>query len=172
MRFGIEFVPEIPIPKLVKLVKLSEEVGFQYVWITDHYNNRNVYITLASIAYQTNKIKLGPGVTNPVLISPAWTASAMLTLNEISGGRAVLGLGPGDKATFSKLGFGFKSPLTRMRESILAIRSLMVGKAADFEGKVLSFSKAKLNFKTQLHSCGGLVKKKEYKAVGATWEKD
>ncbi|MFX1512447.1 MAG: 5,10-methylenetetrahydromethanopterin reductase [Promethearchaeota archaeon] len=165
MKFGIEFVPEIPIPKIVSLVKLAEVSGFQYVWITDHYNNRNVYITLASIATQTDQIYLGPGVTNPVLISPAWTASALLTLNEVSNGRAVLGIGPGDKATFGKLGFGFKKPLTRMRESIQAIRSLMNGKAANFEGKVLSFSKAKLNFKTQIHSCGTLLNKKEYKAA-------
>ncbi len=47
MKFGIEFVPNEPISKIVKLVKLAEDVGFEYTWITDHYNNKNVYETLA-----------------------------------------------------------------------------------------------------------------------------
>ncbi|WP_367146888.1 LLM class flavin-dependent oxidoreductase, partial [Methanobacterium sp.] len=50
MKFGIEFVPNEPIDKIVKLVKLAEDVGFEYAWITDHYNNKNVYETLALIA--------------------------------------------------------------------------------------------------------------------------
>ncbi|MFX0094235.1 MAG: LLM class flavin-dependent oxidoreductase, partial [Candidatus Hodarchaeota archaeon] len=170
LKFGIEFVPEIPIPKIVKLVKLAEQVGFHYAWITDHYNNRNVYITLAGLAAQTEKIMLGPGVTNPFLISPAWTASAMLTLNEISGGRAVLGIGPGDKATFNNLGIQFEKPLARMRESMQVIRSLTAGKAAKLEGKVLRFGNAKLNFQTRFHNCGAPVKKKQYKAVAKKGE--
>ena len=50
MKFGIEFVPQIPLDELVRLVKLAEDVGFEYAWITDHYNNKNVYETLALIA--------------------------------------------------------------------------------------------------------------------------
>ncbi len=165
LKFGIEFVPEIPISKLVSLVKLAEQTGFHYTWITDHYNNRNVYITLGNIAAETKKIMLGPGVTNPILVSPAWTAAAMLTLNEISGGRAILGLGPGDKATFKKLGLEFKKPLTQVREAVQAIRLLTAGKTADLQGKFLNFDKAKLNFQTRFHECGASIKKKQYKAV-------
>ena len=54
MKFGIEFVPNEPIEKIVKLVKLAEDVGFEYAWITDHYNNKNVYETLALIADGTD----------------------------------------------------------------------------------------------------------------------
>ena len=53
MKFGIEFVPQIPLDELVRLVKLAEDVGFEYAWITDHYNNKNVYETLALIAANT-----------------------------------------------------------------------------------------------------------------------
>ena len=50
MKFGIEFVPNEDLNKIVERVKLAEEVGFEYAWITDHYNNKNVYETLALIA--------------------------------------------------------------------------------------------------------------------------
>jgi len=77
MKFGIEFVPDTKISKLVSLTQLSEESGFEYVWITDHYNNRNVYSVLTAIAMNTKTIKMGTGVTNAVLVSPAWTAAEL-----------------------------------------------------------------------------------------------
>ena len=100
MKFGIEFVPDKPLDEIVKLVKLAEDVGFEYAWITDHYNNKNVYETLALLAANTETIKMGPGVTNPYVRSPAIAASAIATIDEISEGRATFGIGPGDKATF------------------------------------------------------------------------
>ncbi|MHA1379154.1 MAG: 5,10-methylenetetrahydromethanopterin reductase [Candidatus Helarchaeota archaeon] len=164
-KFGIEFVPDSPVKKVVKLAKLSEDNGFDNVWITDHYNNRNVYSVLTSIAYETKTIILGTGVTNPVLVSPAWTAAAILTINEISNGRAVLGIGAGDKATFAKLGLSFEKPLTRMKEALQAIKTLTTFKKADFEGTVLTYKGAKLGFRTFKHSCGRMLKNKEIKAA-------
>ena len=127
MKFGIEFVPNEPITKLSYYVKLAEDNGFEYCWITDHYNNRNVYMALTSIAAATNKIKLGPGVTNPYVRSPAITASAMVTLDELSGGRAVLGIGPGDKATFDALGIEWTKPVSTIKKAIANMRALMKG---------------------------------------------
>ena len=131
MKFGIEFVPNEPIEKIVKLVKLAEDVGFEYTWITDHYNNKNVYETLALIAAGTETIKLGPGVTNPYVRSPAITASAVATLDEISNGRATLGMGPGDKATFDALGIEWTKPVSTIKESLAMIEILLsLGKLA------------------------------------------
>ena len=84
MKFGIEFVPDKPLDEIVKLVKLAEDVGFEYAWITDHYNNKNVYETLALLAANTETIKIGPGVTNPYVRSPAIAASAIATIYEFS----------------------------------------------------------------------------------------
>ena len=119
MKFGIEFVPNEPLDKIVKLVKLAEDVGFEYTWITDHYNNKNVYETLALIADGTETIKLGPGVTNPYVRSPAITASAVASLDEISNGRATLGIGPGDKATFDALGIAWTKPVSTIKDAIV-----------------------------------------------------
>ncbi|MDR0913412.1 MAG: 5,10-methylenetetrahydromethanopterin reductase [Methanobrevibacter sp.] len=127
MKFGIEFVPNKPLKEIVELVKLAESVGFEYAWITDHYNNKNVYEALALIADGTETIKLGPGVTNPYVRSPAITAAAIATLDEISEGRATLGIGPGDKATFDALGIEWTKPVSTIRDSVADFRTLLAG---------------------------------------------
>jgi len=131
MKFGIEFVPNEPISKIVKLVKLAEDVGFEYAWITDHYNNKNVYETLALIADGTETIKMGPGVTNPYVRSPAITASAVATLDELSNGRATLGIGPGDKATFDALGIEWTKPVSTIKDAIAIMTTLMAGEKTE-----------------------------------------
>mgnify|MGYP006355652269 FL=1 len=127
MKFGIEFVPQIPLDELVRLVKLAEDVGFEYAWITDHYNNKNVYETLALIAANTETIKMGPGVTNPYVRSPAISASAIATIDEISNGRATFGIGPGDKATFDALGIAWEKPVSTIKAAIADITTLLDG---------------------------------------------
>ena len=127
MKFGIEFVPQIPLSELVDLVKLAEDVGFEYAWITDHYNNKNVYETLALLADATETIKMGPGVTNPYVRSPAISASAIATIDEISGGRATFGIGPGDKATFDALGIEWTKPVSTIKAAIADINTLLSG---------------------------------------------
>ena len=127
MKFGIEFVPQIPLKELVRLVKIAEDVGFEYAWITDHYNNKNVYETLALIAAETETIKMGPGVTNPYVRSPAISASAIATIDEISEGRATFGIGPGDKATFDALGIEWTKPVSTIKAAIADINTLLAG---------------------------------------------
>ena len=127
MKFGIEFVPQIPLDELVRLVKLAEDVGFEYAWITDHYNNKNVYENLALIAANTETIKMGPGVTNPYVRSPAISASAIATIDEISNGRATFGIGPGDKATFDALGIAWEKPVSTIKAAIADINTLLDG---------------------------------------------
>ena len=74
MTFGIEFVPNDPVLKIAHYAKLAEQQGFDNVWITDHYNNRNTYVTLALAAVQTQKIRIDVGLK---WISPL---AAILTL--------------------------------------------------------------------------------------------
>ena len=141
MKFGIEFVPQIPLNELVDLVKLAEDVGFEYAWITDHYNNKNVYETLALIASATETIKMGPGVTNPYVRSPAISASAIATIDEISEGRATFGIGPGDKATFDALGIEWTKPVSTIKAAIADINTLLAGEKTE-GGAALGGAKA------------------------------
>jgi 5,10-methylenetetrahydromethanopterin reductase len=142
--FGIEFVPADPALKIGYLAKLAEDVGFKTIWITDHYNNRDVYTTLAVLSLLTSKAKLGTGVTNPYTRNEAITASSIASINELSGGRAILGLGPGDKATFESMGIDWDKPLTRVKEAVSAIKSLLAQEKIDQAG----IKRAQLAFST------------------------
>jgi len=126
--FGIEFVPNEPALKVGYMAKLAEEAGFDTIWITDHYNNRDVYSTLAILSLATSRAKLGTGVTNPYTRNVAVTASSIASINEISGGRAILGIGPGDKATFDAMGIAVEKPLAAVKESVSALRELLANK--------------------------------------------
>ena len=136
MKFGIEFVPDKPLDEIVKLVKLAEDVGFEYAWITDHYNHKNVYETLALLAANTETIKMGPGVTNPYVRSPAIAASAIATIDEISEGRATFGIGPGDKATFDALGIEWTKPVSTIKSAIADINTLLAGEKTEGGAKL------------------------------------
>jgi len=149
VRFGIEFVPYEPIEKVVELARKAEEAGFEYCWVTDHYNNRNVYSFLTAIAQNTEKMMIGPGVTNPYLIHPAVTASAIASIDEISKGRAILGISAGDKTILDSLGVKLEKPLATMSESIQIIRRLLAGEKVNFDGKIFRLSGVKLNFKSK-----------------------
>ncbi len=144
--YGIEFVPSDPVLKLAYYTKLAEQNGFDNVWVTDHYNNRDVYTTLAMLAANTNSIKVGTGVTNPYTRNVAVTASSIAAVNEISGGRAILGLGPGDKATFDAMGIEWVKPLTTTRETVQALRALFSGKKVEQKGEQVSLAGASMAF--------------------------
>lgn len=145
--FGIEFVPDESVLKIGYMAKLAEDAGFKNIWITDHYNNRDVWSTLAVLSMMTNRIKLGTGVTNPYTRNVAITASSIASINELSGGRAILGIGPGDKATFDKMGIEWDKPLTRVKEAVLAIRALLAREQvnqAGFKGAQMAFGAGKI----------------------------
>ena len=147
VRFGIEFVPREAYWKTIYYAIQAEKRGFNYLWITDHFNNRNVYVTLMATAIYTDKITFGPGVTNPYLVNPVVTAQAIASLNEAAPGRVVLGVGAGDKTTLDCTGVEMRKPLTAVRECIEIIRRMTSGESVVFEGEVFRIAGAKFFFK-------------------------
>ena len=147
LKFGIEFVPKEPYWKLAAYAIQAEKVGFDNLWITDHFGNRNVYVTLAAAALYTDKITFGTGVTNPWMVNPVITAQAIATLNELAPGRVVLGMGAGDKTTLEAVGLEMGKPLAAVKESIEIFRKLTNGEKVAFQGEVFKAAGAKFNFK-------------------------
>jgi len=147
VEFGIEFVPREPYWKITFYAIQAEKIGFDYLWITDHFNNRNVYVSLALVSAYTERIKFGPGVTNPYLVHPVVTAQAVATLNEVSPGRVVCGLGVGDKTTLQMVNVEQTKPLATIRESVRVIREIASGRSLEMQGEIFKVSGAKLNFK-------------------------
>ncbi len=149
LRFGVELVPDVPPSEFCRYVRLAEELGFDTVWVTDHYYNRNVYVMLTYAALSTRRVKLGVGVTNPYVVHPAWTASAIATLAEISNYRVLLGIGAGDKLALKSIGIRREMAKTRVREAVEIIRALLEGGAVSYNGKVFTIVNAKLNYKVR-----------------------
>ena len=74
---------------------------------------------------------MGPGVTNPYVRSPAISASAIATIDELSDGRATFGIGPGDKATFDALGIPWEKPVSTIKAAIADINALLAGEKTE-----------------------------------------
>ena len=147
VKFGIEFVPRDPYWKIIYYAIQAERGGFSNLWITDHFNNRNVYVTLTTAAIYTNKITFGPGVTNPYMVNPVITAQAVATLNEMAPGRVVLGMGAGDKTTLESVGVEMQKPLTAIQEAVSIFRKITSGESVAYQGEVFKTAGAKFLFK-------------------------
>lgn len=145
--FGIEFVPRDLYWKTTFYAIQAEKSGFNTLWVTDHFNNRNVYVSLAIVSAYTDKIRFGPGVTNPYLAHPIVTAQAVSTLNEIAPGRVVCGIGVGDRTTLEMVNMKPSKPLETIRESVRIIREITSGDNLEMKGEIFTVSGAKLNFK-------------------------
>ena len=133
MKCGLAIWLDRPLGELVELAVAAEEAGFADVWLPDHYFLRDVYVAQALIAARTTTVRLATGVAAIQLRHPALIASAAATIAECSGGRAVIGIGPGGHEFPSQFGMRPKSPLTMLREAVAIIRLLGSG-SADFRG--------------------------------------
>jgi probable F420-dependent oxidoreductase len=99
MQFGVTVLPDPPWQRLVELMQLAERNGFDYGWTYDsHVLWQEPYPLLTLAAMNTERIHLGLNVTNPGTREPTVTASAFATLQDVSGGRMIMGVGRGDSA--------------------------------------------------------------------------
>ena len=126
MKFGITIKPDHRYERSVDLAKRAEGNGFEYAWMFDsHVLWRDPYPLLTLIGAATERLRLGTCVTNPATRDITVTASALATLNEITGGRMDLGIGRGDSAR-RVMG---KKPTTvaYMEECCRIVRALTAG---------------------------------------------
>lgn len=137
---------EYPTAKLVALGRLSEQLGYSALWYTDLRFAHDCFIGLAAVAAATERIRLGPGVVDPYSRHPSAIASSIATLDEMSGGRAILGLGIGGNG-LKELGIERRLPVAAMREAVTMIRGLLAGGEYAAEGKVVSLGKARLSIR-------------------------
>ncbi|MFC7073594.1 5,10-methylenetetrahydromethanopterin reductase [Halovenus rubra] len=131
---GIELTPEKPVPQLVEHATHAADSGFEAVFCSHHYNNRDEFTALAAIAQATADIRLGPGITNPYEAHPVTLASRMATLDELADGRGVFGIGAGDPSTLGNLGFDHDDALRRVLETMQVSRRLWDGERIDQDG--------------------------------------
>ena len=121
-----------------------EDLGYSDIWVPDERLLRNVYVSLATIANATERVGLGPAVTNPYTRHPAHTAAAIATIDELSGGRATLALGAG--GGLDAYGIDRKNPVGTLREAIKVIGGLLDGEKLNFDGDIFAIRRAQIDF--------------------------
>jgi 5,10-methylenetetrahydromethanopterin reductase len=134
--FHIGILPNRPLKDFVDWIALADDLGYGGVWVADSQSVfRDAFMALTLFAERTRHMKLATGVTNVNTRHPAVLAHSFATLDELSGGRAVLGIGIGDSAIYN---IGQKP--ARLEEVIGVLRKLMAGETARFDGTDIKVS--------------------------------
>jgi probable F420-dependent oxidoreductase len=112
-----------PMRTMIETVRAAEAAGFEAVWTQD-FKDKNAFVRLAAVACNTERIGLGTAIAYAFARSPLLDVTAALDLDELSGGRMILGLGSGTKRmNESWYGMPFAQPAPRMREAVRLIRA-------------------------------------------------
>ncbi|HEV8572728.1 MAG TPA: LLM class flavin-dependent oxidoreductase [Actinomycetota bacterium] len=149
LRIGVQ-VPEVerrvPWPEYLAMARAAEEVGFDSLSLGDHYLYRGggrpergpweAWTLLAALAAATERVQLAPLVACTAFHRPAVLAKMAATVDEVSGGRLVLGLGAGwNEAEFRAFGIPFDHRVSRFEEAFGIIRRLLAGERVTFQGR-------------------------------------
>jgi hypothetical protein len=110
---------------LVEAVRAAEDCGLDEVWIADEGVAREPFTILAAAAVHTTRVTLGVGITSPLLRHPGALAATAATLNELSHGRAVLGLGIGGTESLDPFGISSSRPIAEMSSAISICRGVL-----------------------------------------------
>ena len=139
LSFGVTVLPDPPSARFFELIELAEQHGFEYAWTYDsHILWQESYATLPLAAARTNRIKLGHFVTNPGIRDPTVTASWYATMQDLSNGRMVMGIGRGDS---SRRVVGLKPVrVAEFEARCQMIKDLMNGRKVDWNEKELELT--------------------------------
>lgn len=131
--------------RLIELAQLAEDAGYEELWYTDQRFWRDCYAGLTLLAQHTSRLRLGPGVNDPFTRHPALIAMAIATLDELSEGRAQLGMGVGGSG-IAQMHLRKERPVRALREAIELIRLMLTGESVNYEGEVFALSGGRLGF--------------------------
>lgn len=149
MRIGVQ-LPEaervVRWPEVEAMARAAEEVGFESIWLGDHLLYRDdgreergpweVWTQLAALAAVTERARLGPLVACASFHPPGLIAKMAASVDEVSGGRLVLGLGAGwNEAEYRAFGLPYDHRVSRFEESFEIVRRLLAGERATLDGR-------------------------------------
>lgn len=108
--------------------RTAEEAGFDSLWVTERYFHEETFSLLGFLAAATRRMRLGLGVANPYTRNPALLGMCAATLDRVSGGRFLLGLGRSDKSVIEgRMGMPYERPLRTLEETVARLRRLLAG---------------------------------------------
>lgn len=157
MKIGVQ-LPEVERPiqwsEMKDIAGTVEDCGFDSIWTGDHllYRDENgtrgpreAWTTLAALAEVTQRVELGPLVASTSFHAPAMLAKLAATVDDISGGRLILGLGAGwNEVEYRAFGFPYDQRVSRFEEAFTIIRTLVRDGSIDFEGRFYTLREMEL----------------------------
>ncbi len=172
VKIGIFNTYTPPFENGIKTTKMYEKAGFDSLWVPDHimswfpdaiwtpnivniasviknpHDSYNIFPVMAIIANNTKKVSIGTAVTETFRHHPALLAHLIITLDHISKGRIILGIGFGEGENVTPYGIKWEKPVSRLEESIKIIKLLWKhDKKVDFDGKFWKLNDAVLSLK-------------------------
>jgi alkanesulfonate monooxygenase SsuD/methylene tetrahydromethanopterin reductase-like flavin-dependent oxidoreductase (luciferase family) len=148
LKVGVQ-LPEVervaPWSDLARMATKAEALGYDSIWVGDHLIFRDddqaprgpweAWTVMAALAAITERVEIGPLVACTSFHSPAMIAKKAATLDEVSGGRLILGLGAGwNESEYAAFGFPYDHRVSRFEEAFTIIRRLLQGEEFDFRG--------------------------------------
>jgi probable F420-dependent oxidoreductase len=151
VKIGIQ-LPEVerrvPWPEFLAIARAAEQAGFDSIWVGDHllYDDEQpptpergpweAWTMLAALAAATERVRLGPLVACAGFHPPGLLAKMAATVDEVSGGRLVLGLGAGwNKREFDAFGLPYDRRVSRFEEAFTIVRGMLAGERVTLDGR-------------------------------------
>ncbi len=129
-KLGISsFGADLPTSATIGLARAAEDAGFERFMLVERVETNDVLTQLAAIAASTERIGLGTGITNIYLRRIDMLAAAAVAVDDVSGGRLILGLGPNNRAAVGGLGLVWSPPATALRNATERLRAVFAGDA-------------------------------------------
>ncbi len=136
LSIGVNWQGEFDRERVFERVKIADDAGVDTCFVAEAWG-RDAFTLLTQLAERTSRIQLGTGIVNYYSRSPAALAQHFGTLDELSGGRMIIGLGASSANVIEHFhGVPFNPPLARMREVVQIINMLMANQPLEFQGKV------------------------------------
>lgn len=126
-RIGLLLPGEPDSRRMVALAQRAEELGYESVWFAETRFTRDAIVAASAAAAATSRVKIGTAVVNPYTRGAVLTAVTFASLDELSGGRCIIGLGPGSPNVLAKQGIEWSEPLAKVRSLVQTVRSLLNG---------------------------------------------
>ena len=133
--------------EFIEIAQLAEDLSYDSIWVPEMWG-RDAFSILGLLAAHTKKIKLATGIIPIYSRSPAIIAQTIATLDEISDGRMMLGLGTSGPIVIENWhGTPYEKPLQRTREYVEIIRMILNSERVNYEGEIFNLKNFRLQFK-------------------------
>jgi 5,10-methylenetetrahydromethanopterin reductase len=146
MDVGIRLHGAIPPAECVALARAADAAGFAGAWFAENAFARGILPAAAACAVATRRLRIAAGVFNPFSRHPTMMAMEIGALDELSGGRAALGIGSGIASAVAKIGSSAEQPAVALRDTLHIVRALLRGEEVDYAGRVFSARNVKLDY--------------------------